>query len=208
MIFRNKSVAIIGPAPIQGCQAERIQACDIVVRLNHALPIPPEIAKKTTSRCDVLYTWRKVRPTEQWDSLLQIRLKTDALFKEDFQNWHRRQDYERLKEKVALIEPEHFYGLAKKIGCRPNTGLCAIVEILADQPASLYVTGITFFQNGPAYYDGYLPEDMNEKITASGGNVGKHEQKPQLDYFVREIYPNPTVECSPELDEICRGVIM
>ncbi len=206
MIFRDKRVALVGPAPIETDQRAVIDSCDLVVRLNQALPVPSHVAAVTTDRCDVLYTWRKVKPAPCWEELQQIRLKTDALFQDDFQGWSHRGAYAALKQKIALIEPEHFYGLSERVGCRANTGLCAMSEIAAHRPSLLYITGITFYRGKRAYYPGYTNKELELMIANLEGNVGKHRQEPQLLYFAREIYPLPFVQCSPELDRIVKSI--
>jgi len=202
MIFRGKRVALIGPAPIEEDARDIVQSCDIVVRLNHALPIPPEVSAKTTDRTDVLYVWRQVKPLKCWDAVGHIRMKTDALFADDFRDSPNFERYRAIKERVSVMDPLHFYGLAATLGCRPNTGLCAIDEIVADEPEYLYITGITFYRGGPAYHDGYVDQNLADRITSRRGNMGKHRQDPQVEYFRRHILPLPFVEVSETLDRV------
>lgn len=200
MNFHGKRVALIGPAPIEKDYREIIESCDIVVRINDALPIRPDVEAKTGKRCDVLYVWRKVRPNAAWYPLKQIRLKPDAIFAEDWV----KERHEKFRERLALIDPEFFYGLSAALCTRVNTGMTAIAEIASHKPEMLFITGITFYQGAVAYHHGYVSEVLNRKISARRGNLAKHRQKPQLSYFVRKIYPLPFVKCDDVLEDICR----
>jgi hypothetical protein len=200
MNFHGKRVALIGPAPIENDYRELIESCDIVVRINDALPIKPIVVSKTGTRCDVLYIWRKVRPNAAWYPLKQIRLKPDAIFREDWE----KERHEKFHERLALIEPEFFYALSTALKTRVNTGMVAICEIASHKPSLLFITGITFYQSPVAYHRGYVNENLNQKISARRGNLAKHSQKPQLHYFVRKIYPLPFIQCDEALDKICQ----
>ena len=200
MNFHGKRIAIIGPAPIEKDYREIIESCDIVVRINDSLPIRPSVAAVTGSRCDVLYIWRKVRPNTGWYPVKQFRLKPDAIFAPDWE----KERHEKFRERIALVDPEFFYGLSAALKTRVNTGMVAICEIASHRPELLFITGITFYQTPVAYHRGYVSEVLNQKISAKRGNMARHSQKPQLSYFVRKIYPLPFVKCDDVLDEICK----
>lgn len=202
MNFHGKRVAIIGPAPIEQDHREIIDSCDIVVRINDALPIRPTVSAKTGTRCDVLYIWRKVRPNAAWYAVKQFRLKPDAIFRDDWE----KERHEKFHERLALVEPEFFYGLSTALKTRVNTGMVAICEIASHQPEMLFITGITFYQGPVAYHRGYVNENLNQKITARRGNLARHSQKPQLRYFVKKIYPLPFIVCDDVLKTICERV--
>lgn len=200
MIFTGKRVALIGPAPISKDYRDVINSCEIVVRINQALPVPKEVAEVTTDRCDVLYIWRKVRTDKCWEDLKEIRLKPDAIFAED---WYKGK-HGIYKEKLALVDPEHFYKLSEQLGTRVNTGMVAISEIASHNPSFLFITGITFYQTSDAYYKGYVSEVVRKKISMKNGNFARHRQRPQLRHFVANIYPMPFLKCDDVLDKICK----
>lgn len=198
MIFHNKKVAIISHAPhiVELDQKELIESYDVVVRINVAFPIPKKIEQKTSSRCDVLYVWRKVRPRPCWNKLKEIRLKPDAIFADDWDS----NKYKPYAEKINIVHPDLFYKLSRTIKTRVNTGLMAICDILREGPKELYITGFNFYQEG-AYYKGYVSDVRNTKLTKLKGNFASHRQDPQLDYFKRFIYNK--VKCDDVLNRIC-----
>jgi hypothetical protein len=204
MLFKDKTVALIGPASHTYTfdQKAYIESFDLVVRINDALPLPGQIRLMTSGRCDVLYIWRTVKATKDWNRLREIRLKTDAPWQDDWAKISHK-DY---KEKIAFIHPNHFYKLENQLrGVRPNTGLVAISDILSEEPKKLYITGLTFYQGEAAYYPGYVSTVRNEKITRLKGNFAKHKQDPQLNYFTKIFYPKENVECDAVLEKIIKS---
>lgn len=208
MIFHNKTVAIIGPAQhIETIdQKKYIESFDVVCRINEALPVPLTLRRKTSSRCDVLYIWRRVKSNRCWQYLKEIRLKTDApwTYNNDSAPWVRDDHWEWM-EKIVFIDPKHFFGLKNEIKTRPNTGLMAICDIMDQEPKMLYITGLTFYQTGKAYYRGYVSQIRNEKITSLKGNFARHSQDEQLDYFIKNFYGRENVKCDEVLEKICQS---
>ena len=56
------------------------------------------------------------------------------------------------------------------MGTSPNSGISAIQDLLRFAIDSLYITGFSFFQADPLYYDGYR-----------GRGPGSHKQQPQIE---------------------------
>lgn len=195
--MENKRVCLIGPAPhtAEIDQSEYIKSFDVVVRINNALPIPDELKKTTTDRCDVLYVWRKILPNSSWNNLKEIRLKPDAIFSHQ---WNKKL-YEPYKEILKVVSPEHFYGLSKELGSRANTGLMAIEDILSEKPKELYITGLTFYR-GVAYHDSYKGLYSNDRVTKNQGTMDKHNQDHQIKYFIKKCYNK--VNCDETLNKI------
>jgi len=203
-IFKNKSVALIGPADHIATfkQAKRISFFDLVVRTNTALPIPEDVEKCTGKRCDVLYCNIMNDATGQATDLYDIkefRAAEEAIMDVDFEKVSRFYD----KFKFNKIDKRWAEDLAKKIGTYPNTGFQAICEILAEQCSVLYITGFTFWQSGQ-YYKGYLNDErLEKKTTYLKGDVQVHAQAPQIEYFMKNIYTLPQVICDPILEHLC-----
>lgn len=201
MRFAGKTVAIVGPAPhiAELEQADHINSFDVVVRVNNALPIPDAIKRTTGDRCDVLYVRRKRNGmSEAWHSLKEIRVKTNVLWNSDVDL----RDYKPFKEKIKIVDPEHYYALKRKLGCVPNTGFMAIADILAEQPAKLYITGFTFYQTGgyAAAYD--VPASQHRRAAERKGDGPTHRQEPQLAYFRQQFYHLPNIEVDKVLQEV------
>jgi hypothetical protein len=198
-IYYEKNVIIIGPAPHIVESEIDVSQYDVVVRINDAIPIPQEVKDTTGKRCDVLYIWRQIRLNSNMSGVREIRLKPDAIWQID---WIRENHY-RFKEKVAIIHPRFFYDLQAKLGSRPNTGLVAIADIISQHPKKLHIAGITFYQEG-GYYNGYVSEVRNDKITKLKGNFAKHRQDPQIKFFYNNFYKLPNVECDDKLKQIIK----
>jgi hypothetical protein len=200
-IFKNKRVCIIGPAPhiLEQDQRELIDGFDVVCRINDALPVPKEMQKTTGERCDVLYIWRKVKAHPSWQNLKEIRLKPDSIFEKDWLKG----EHEPYREKIVVVHPDSFYRLQRIIRTRPNTGVVAINDILDGEPKELYITGITFYQEG-AYYPGYVSAARNEQITKVKGDFARHRQGEQMRLFRKLYLDHPAVKCDSTLEEIMK----
>jgi len=194
--YKDKRVALIGPAKhiTEIDQSKYLKDFDLLVRLNCTFPMPEKLKKATTDRCDVLYIIRRVIAQDEWESVKEIKLRLDALW--GFEWFVRtREAQRRFIEKIAPIHPDYEFGLSKKIGCTPNTGLLAMYEILDNNPKELYITGITFKADleGKDYYDGYNREGR-VKIESGLQGFKEHNPEKQLEFFINYIYPKVKVD--------------
>lgn len=222
MIFQNKSVALICPAPhiSKVMQTSYIEGFDLVVRVNKSLPIPRDVRINTTDRCDVLYVARNTQPSKEWEKVKEIRLNPTALwepYKHDYVRSpyvFKRKEMEPYKEKIKLIDPYVQYTLSEECGCQLNIGMKAIFDILLEEPKLLYVTGMTFYKTG-SYYDDYK-HPYKRSIEKTRGNIYGHNQDMQINFLKRflagivelklnEVYLKSKIEVDHELGSVLFG---
>ena len=180
-MFQNKKVALIGPAPHILDRVQDFSGYDIVCRVKGMLPIPIEMIKYTGFRCDVWYPangFLKKNPDLcLLDEVKFIRCSKKSSNDIPIEVKHKwsRLEYNRKELKEIL-------------GATPNRGLIAMIDIVKEQPAELYITGFTFYQ-GDAYYPGYTTIEGNSNMILMKGNAGNHIQEPQINYFREKILP-------------------
>jgi len=62
-----------------------------------------------------------------------------------------------------IVNKDDYLTWERDIGCRPNTGIIAILDILKMNPKELYITGFTLFKDG--YSSLYRDNIDNRKVT-------------------------------------------
>jgi hypothetical protein len=199
-MFHSKTVALIGPAPHILERVQDLSNFDLVCMVNNMLPISPELARAVGSRCDVWYPANmllqaKPELCKHPDVKIIRTTKTAAahipepcLYKWSRAKW-----------------PLH--ALMQQLGCMPNRGMRAMIDILSHNPAKLYITGFTFYQ-GSAYFPGYTTAEYNQYTIQKAGNLGDHLQEPQIDYFKKNILPHPAVEVDWKLKKMFEAAIL
>jgi len=198
--FTGKSVALVGPAPHILDRVQDLSGFDYVVRTNTAIAMPPEVVAATGPRCDVLYLavfkgW--MRKASAMARVQEFRVKNTQL-------WHSTPQIHDVlmpwKDRVSIIDSDMERWLTAQVGCDPNVGLIAMVDILHERPSRLYLTGFTFFQ-GVSHYPGYRNGVFSESLTKTKGETPLHRQQPQFDFFLEHI--RPLVEVDDTLNQIC-----
>jgi hypothetical protein len=193
-LLNNKSVAIVGPSPsiIGKRRGKLIDSCDIVVRMNRAIPVSSKLKKDIGSRTDILYNCLK--EGDRNGGKIDIRLweKNGIKFisspypmldfsKDDIESFIRKNNGRLRFHKF----PVKLYKLLEaELGTRPNTGFLAIIDLLFFNIKSLYVTGITFGIDG--YYKEYLDISLKEYMKMANGK--NHKQNPQFLYIKNKIF--------------------
>ena len=165
-LLYNKKVVIVGPSStiVNSKQGDYIDNCDVVIRLNRAVPINKKLIKDIGSKTTIIYT----NLDNNSDSTKHINFKKFIKnnikficspyppiepFKKDIDIY--------LNQKYQL--PFHhfpfddYFKVKSVLGCRPYTGMSAIIDILRYNIKSLYVTGIDFYAND--YYKEYRKKD-------------------------------------------------
>jgi hypothetical protein len=183
--FKNKRVALIGPAPHieKQYQKEYIDGFDTVVRMNWCYPVHDNVRVMTGNRCDVLYlhSWRAddgnldgplLMPHP--DTVVQFNRFRNLNFIEKIDKEDKDSLLNTLKELESNIEK------------RPNMGLLAMKHILFYKPKELYVTGVTFFQTG-GHHSGYICQVPEEDFLKDKGTQGTHHQPSQIKYFMENL---------------------
>lgn len=185
-MFQGKTVALTGPAPHILREPQDLSRFDIVARVNMMVPMSEALIRATGNRCDVWYPSNQVLERHpELCALPEVKLIRTTSHGAQ----HIPQAYKHKWSRTGW----NLTAIMNEIGCMPNRGLRAMIDILAHNPAELYITGFTFYQAG-AYYDGYTSEETNAAHLISGGDMGGHKQKPQIDYFRRHIYKDPRVK--------------
>jgi hypothetical protein len=181
----GKRVIIVGPAQyLRGVGlGEHIDSYDVIVRVNHALPIafPEDYGSRTT----VLYHLLSHRGS---------RTK-ELVSKEEVDSWDTewivsRHDLRsgRIREvgpflegrKWTAMNHEFSYKVRKGVGrLSPNTGISAIAHLLESDLKSLQVIGFDLYRSG--VYEGY--GDIKKGEVPSEVNETWHDADAQLRYL-------------------------
>jgi hypothetical protein len=162
-------VALVGPAPsiIGSKQGELIDSYDMVVRLNHALPVPSELTEDIGTRTDILYTTTKIPKTLPEDPQVVLDAGVQALV---MPYYEKHEAFERHVVKCRKIyagalplfipySHKDYAVIEVQVGARPTIGLSAIIHLLSMNITELYVAGLTFYfkteGNAGGYYEQY-----------------------------------------------------
>jgi hypothetical protein len=189
-IFTGKRVALVGPAPhiTNRSQVKKLKGYDLIVRINRDYPVSDAVAQKTTPRTDVWYACLPM--------IRQSKVHKGVLIKTEAPEWERALGFEYSD---MTTDPKIF---DRMTGCRTNRGFMAIMDILCEQPAELYITGITFYRGG-AYHPQYLDDQSYNEYTASvKGKIGNHDPEAQLRYFAENVAILPNVTMDKELHHV------
>ena len=181
-IFTGKRVVLVGPAPHIVDRVQDLSGYDLVCRVGLRPPLSDEIKKCTSDRFDVWF------PANQL-----LRLYPKMCLADELKIIRTSQKCTGLiplsaRNKISYINTDTSK-LRKDVECCPNRGLKAMIDILSEDPAELYVTGLTFYLDG-AYYNGYSSDKDNAEHTKKRGNIGNHKQEPQIEYFKKYIMPH------------------
>ena len=187
----DKCIAIVGPAEsiIGTNKGHVIDKFDLVVRLNKALPLPPNLKNDIGSRTDIIYNSLNVQDFPGENNLsTRLYKKHDvqfvcssypynhSIFKQDIANYVNRYKFEI---PFKTMNDKKFRNFEKYLGTRPYTGTCAIMELLSYPIKYLYITGLDFYQT--KYYSEYR-RASKEQLRHSRNSV-VHQCMPQLDYL-------------------------
>jgi len=159
-LIHNKRVCIVGPANYLNDKnnGKNIDTYDIIVRFNkgHNLTDNSNIFG---SRTDILYHCVSQNKedggpiTEDMVKKYHIVFSYPLLTKADNTSFNNGNvmNFQKLPHyvpKTNIVDKETYLEWEKEIGCRPNTGIIAILDILNMNPKELYITGFTLFKDG------------------------------------------------------------
>ncbi len=181
LLFFDKRVALVGPAPHILDSVQDLSGYDFVCRVNGSIPLSEEMILCTGNRCDVWYPANRMLKVDGNLCLLD-EIKIIRTTKKGAVHIPKKAHH-----KLNLCT-SNFSELKRAVNCVPNRGLKAMVDILSETPKELYITGFTFYQFG-SYYDGYVSDKDRDHQSKKGGNVGNHKQEPQMEYFKSKILP-------------------
>lgn len=202
---KGKRIALVGPAATLRGQrmGDFIDGHDIVVRLNHAWPLPQALAADIGRRIDVIYHNMNFRDQK-------LKRKTILQMAEDGVKWmvsthpasearfrHRLRKFQKLN-RGAL----HFRALPGWLKARmqkrvkhPNAGIMAIEDLLRFPIQHLYVTGFSFYTTGYLEYPNYKPSYAKKAVR-------HHDQKQNKSYLLRLIRRDPRLEVDPVIAQL------
>lgn len=194
-LFKGKRVALIGPAPHILERVQDFYEYDLVCRVNRMAITTGKISTATGYRCDVWYPANKLLMEHPFIcslhtvTFIRTTKKASVLIPEP----------RRYKFSQAKWDLE---GLKAELGCTPNRGLRAMIDILQNDPKELYITGFTFYQGDGAYYEGYSTPEHTKLTAEVAGNLGGHKQEPQIKYFKEKILTHPAVKIDWKMQEL------
>ncbi len=204
-----KRIVLVGPSNslIGNKQQQKIDSYDLVVRLNKSLPLPNNLKSDIGSRTDILYNSFNLtdfpnKNNIDFNILKKENIKyiccpyppidpfiTDILrFK--FNN--------NSRFPFHHINTNYYKKIYSTLKSRPNTGICAILDILNHNIKELYITGITFFLD--LHYKEYSNENRNVIISHANNNI--HNQQSQIILLRKIILIDRRVKIDNILDNI------
>lgn len=187
---QGKKIIVVGPAGyLQDKKlGEYIEGFDVVVRINHAIPI--KNTEDYGTRTDLLYHILSHRGSNG--------IHKDVVDRDEINQWKhsglkylvsRHDQYSKrirmIKYNLMLLKwttvGERFYRQLKhKIGKKnPNTGLLAIMHLLSLDVKSVNVIGFDFYRSG--VYKGY--GDIGRNEDAEKVNERWHDTEAQLKFL-------------------------
>jgi len=208
--IQNKKVIIVGPAGYLKDQnrGEYINSFDIVVRINHAIPI--KYPNDYGNRTDVLYHILSRRSDDG--------IHKKLVSKEEIVGWKEhginylvsRHDgnSQRIKtlkyslyNNVKWLSLNNYYyrRIRKAVGEKqPNTGIVAMMHLLSLNPKSVNVVGFDFYRSG--VYGGY--GDIREGECANTVNSKWHDTEAQLKYLKKQAIRHKNLILDNALESI------
>jgi len=213
----GKRIIIVGPAGYlrEKNQGEFINGFDLIVRVNHAIPI--EYPEDYGNRTDILYHILSRRNIDNKPGKLLIGKEEIALWKRTGIKWLvSRHDVfsRRIREMGPKINGTfpwvcirgRFYDkIRQSMNKAPNTGIVAIAHMLTSQLSELHITGFDFYRSG--VYSGY--GDFRPGEEAGSVNKNWHDTESQIEYLrkiaQREIRlkPDKTLQNILFMEEPC-----
>lgn len=196
----GKQVALVGPAAtLRGSgMGAYIDSFDVVVRINHAWPLPEALIADIGARTDVIY--HNLNPINQ-----RIRRRDVIGMHKDGVKWlvsthptrlirHRRRQklFRRVNRgllRFRIIPTSLKYRLRRQVG-PPNSGLVAICHVLSFPITHLYVTGFSFYTTGYLEYANYrkIPKSLATR---------HHNQRRHRAYISRLVAREKRIEVDP-----------
>lgn len=196
----NKRIALVGPAStLQETEmGSFIDSFDLVVRLNHAWPLPEQFQQDIGRRVDIIYHNMNFKDQPMNKKVIsQMRhggvtwlVSTHPAEEKRFR--HRLRRFKKMNNGTLLFRA--FPGWLKKRMQRkvkhPNAGIMAIEDLLRFPIKHLYVTGFSFYTTGYMNYPNYHPNYAKKAVR-------HHDQNQNKSYFCRILARESRVEVDP-----------
>jgi len=220
--LKNKKICLVGPSPhlIGSKSRDLIESFDLIVRLNVALPVPVERYDDIGKRTDILYNCLSEHidnggkiDFKYWSENIQWLASPypkHGVFKKQMEIFENKNAKTEYPLKAHFIDTNFYIQLERDLGCRPNSGFAAIMDLLNHDIEELYVTGITFFQGGydPKYrpkIEGVVVKDAKHSEILVNNRMnkhGNHRQKPQIEYMKKVFVTNNKLKGDEQFTKI------
>jgi hypothetical protein len=165
--IKDKRVIFVGPAKtlIGKSNGEFIDSHDVVIRTNGSFPVDQSLHADYGKRCDSLYvnmyySKNGNMPIGEYESanLKFISLKSDP----------KRLSVRFRNSNINFrIITQDFISTRRRLKVAPLMGTYIIDEVLRMRPASIHITGMSFYSEkdiNSHYISNYLPKTANPKI--------------------------------------------
>ena len=223
--LKNKRVVIVGPADYVD-NNELINSYDVIVRINKGHNMIN--TGKHGNRTDILYHIANQHKENGGkipldDNIKHIKfvypvldLYDDSSFKNigtlrDYVKiYYDKKIYNQIKNKCSVIDESIYLNFEKECKSRPNSGLCAILDLLNYDIRELYITGFTLFQTNynPSYrniVEG--SEETSKKALERMKDHNFHNQKKSAEIYKNYILKNDKVKYDKELINILNRIL-
>ena len=210
----DKKIILVGPSPslLSKNNGKLIDSYDIVCRIKKSYPVPTNLKTNIGIRTDILISHLKLTGRGYiqnnfglYDNIIFNKLKY-ILFpfpKEKNYNVFYKEYQNACKSiKTPIIHQENKTTLEylknELNGYSPTTGLAGIVDLLNYEIKELYVTGMTFQQDGFAEYD----KTKKETEARISSTKNYHNMKNELIFFKKLIEKDTRLLVDSTLQEI------
>lgn len=186
--LKGKTVVLVGPANTLAGQGMGpfIDAHDVVVRINHAWPLPENLKNDIGTRTDILY--HNLNPKKQ-----RIRRKDVIRMRQSGIKWvvstHpavraryrlRQRRFRKMSRRLVRFRavPQSIKRRLRPHIGSVNGGLITIVDLLRYPITQLYVTGFSFYKTGYLKYPKYKSRFIKSALS-------HHNQRRHKTYLAR-----------------------
>ncbi len=182
--LKGKKVAVVGPAATLRGQGLGflIDSHDVVVRINHAWPLPDEWKRDIGSRIDVIYhnlnplnqRIRRRHVTQMYKDGVRWIVSSHPANRPRYRRRHRR--FRRANKgllQFRAVPAALKRQLRRRVGF-PNSGMVAITDLLSFPIARLYVTGFSFYTTGYLKYPNY--KRITKRMALRNHNQTRHKK--------------------------------
>lgn len=191
-IFKNKKVAIIGPAEtaVKFNQGDNIDRYDLIIRMNKSLELTRDHSHSQFigKRTDILFRSLNKETSGEWGSDLHQPNEKEIIINNSkyqvFQKILRIYARTSYRGKLYTIPKSVIESLKKQLdGYHPTTGIIAFYLLMNSKFDEVYISGFTFFNTG--YMDGYRDGIKNQKKRIN--KIGKHSPAKEEVFFRKKI---------------------
>ena len=195
--LKNKRLALVagGGAMVESKNGAKIDSCDVVIRINQALPV--RNTEDYGTKTDVLYNCLDNDPYaggiingNLWKEHGVKYVKCPFPTTEWFVQPERSKQLQEILP-VAYAEQEYYEKfLSTQNGFRPNTGTAALVDLLQYDFKTLNLFGFDFFRTlYDKNYSSVAATSKEQFESWTGVNkTDRHDPDTQYLYFKNEIY--------------------